>query len=116
MTETPKYFVKITYPTGEIEFRPGLASVVMAEMRGTVPEGTTFAPRMAAEVPAEVGGAAPEGPIAVGEIVTVTHIGVRKAGRVVKVGRTRVEVEVGIGRGPTATTKVITRAMTEVTR
>lgn len=111
-----EYFTKITFPTGEVEYRPGVASAVMAEMRGRVPEGTKFAPRMAHEVPAEHGGAAPEGPIAVGEIVTVTHIGIRKSGRVVKVGRTRVEVEVAVGRGATATTKVITRAMTEVTR
>ena len=119
-TTTPaeKYVTKITYPTGEVEYRPGVASAVMAEMRGRVPEGTKFAPRMASEVPASeyAGGTATEGPITVGEIVYVFHIGVRKAGRVTKVGRTRVTVEVAVGRGATARTKEITRAMAEVTR
>jgi len=53
-------------------------------------------------------------PFEIGERVTVEHIGVAKIGRITKVGRTRVTVEVTVGRGTTARTKEITRGFAEV--
>lgn len=52
--------------------------------------------------------------IAAGDTVTVTHIGIEKPGVVVAVRRTRVDVEVSIHGGEA--TKVITRAIEDVTR
>ncbi len=111
-------FFKITSPEGEVTYEPvaGRApSHVVREIRET--RGPGFIVGMTASPPPEVrvafgGTAKPE----VGEMVAVIHIGIRKYGRVVKVGRTRCEVEVTVGRGSTARTKTITRHITEVTR
>jgi hypothetical protein len=109
--------VKITTPTGEVEYRMGVvASAVVREIReagGTIGIGEgeyRIAPIHPEKVPVEHGGGF-TGEFKVGEFVTVEHIGVAKTGRIVKVTPTRVAVEVVVYGGTTReTTKVITRA------
>lgn len=105
---------KVTFTDGRVEFRVGFPSAIAREVRETDP-GAIVAPRRVSEFPVEFGGKA-DAPIAVEDIVTVVHIGIRKSGRVVKVGRTRVHVEVAVGRGTTRRTKVIVRPIAEVRR
>lgn len=52
--------------------------------------------------------------LVVGASVTVTHGGIAKVGTVVKVGRTRCQVGVGIGNFLRGGSKVITRPISEV--
>jgi hypothetical protein len=112
---TKEHAVKITFPTGEVVYERGLGSEVMRRYRaeGRMVEGMKFAPTYVSEIPVEHGGEH-TGEFKVGELVTVEHIGVRKAGRIVKIGRTRMHVEVTVGRGTTTRTKVIVRPITEV--
>jgi hypothetical protein len=114
MTE---YF-KITTPEGEIEYEPvaGRApSAMVREIRET--RGPGFIVGMTTKPPVEILKAFGEATVpAVGEMVYVEHIGITKAGRVVKVGRTRVHVEIGVGRGTKFRTKIIVRPIHEVRR
>lgn len=107
-------FFKITKPTGEVIFerREGRAPSARArEAREEFGAGTIVG--MTTTPPPECM-TAEEREFKIGEFVTVEHIGIRKAGRIVKIGRTRVHVEVPIHGGKA--TKIITRAKTEVRR
>lgn len=111
-------FFKITAPTGEVTYeRIGETkpSEKVREIRETRGPGFTVGMVPAHAVPVETREAfGMETEIKVGETVKTVHIGIMKVGEVVKVGRTRVHVEVMIGRGTTRRPKVITRAKTEV--
>lgn len=108
-----EYF-KITAPTGEVEHevRAGRVPSEFARMiRET--RGPGFTVGMTTTPPAEVREAHGEfAGIVPREMVYVTHIGVRKCGRVVKVGRTRAHVEVATYGGKA--TKVIVRPIAEI--
>lgn len=107
-------FTKITRrATGEvIEFR-----AIERERPETLPSavarefGPEFIVGITEHVPVEHGGTPVK--IEVGMTVGVVHIGVRKYGEVVKVGRTRVHVKIATYGGKA--TKVIVRPITEVT-
>lgn len=104
---------KITYTDGTVEYRVGLPSEIMREVREIDP-GVIVGPRRVRDFPVERGGRQ-GAPVEVGDRVTVTHIGVAKTGRVVKVGRTRVHVEVVVYAGtPRERTKTIVVPKTEV--
>lgn len=104
---------KITYTDGRVEYRVGVPSAIMREVREVDP-GATVGPRRVADFPVEHGGRK-GAPVEVGDRVTVTHIGIAKTGRVVKVGRTRVHVEVVVYAGTTRErTKTIVVPKTEV--
>lgn len=110
MTKDTRPGAKITFTDGTVEYRVGLPSEIAREVRATDPTAVV-APRRVHEFPIEAGGTV-GAPIEVGTVVYVTHIGVTKTGRVVKVTPTKVHVEVATYGGKE--TKVIVRPKAEV--